>query len=507
MIYQSYKYFIVRLGISIFFLLTMGFMALYFIHEIVLQQAVIQGDAIKWGMVFISLVVGFTAYGFIGESSFKKALEDLDDIDLKTDEKNVVKQFEKLLRLTYSSCFLPGKGKKLRQKVTRKYAGYLLGLGKEDPRSLKLYLSAFLQYPEDSKFRSPLISVLTRKKDLDRRERDLLLAMLKAEDYQDAEIFNHLVSVLIRQKQFTSKTEPLFARALENRIEQADHVVEFLLPILLKKKREDEFAIRVYLNILPLVSPSLQTDLKESIARNYCEAKFINADPFLHERCGTVFESLTLEDQKRLMQAAEDKNVFGKWQAVKIFTMEDRRALETWKTQLGLTRSTVRRVYDGGGWLMDGVRSLIKNLTLKFLAGLKIFGARSLKFKLVSVACFLTVLIAGLGFLELGSMSQVNFPRFGQDAVSKNETAATALVHTIQIGAVTSQEKVDEILRYLKSRNVADLYVVKVKRQTGGYWHKIRAGRFKTEEEAKEFGNRLIDRKAIKNYFVITLGN
>ena len=122
MFYQSYKYFIVRLGISIFFMLTVGFMTLYFIHEIVLQQAVIQGDALKWGLGFISLVVGFTVYGFIGENSFDKTLADLDDIDLKTDEKNVVKQFERLLRLTYSSCFLPGKGKKLRQKVTRRYA-------------------------------------------------------------------------------------------------------------------------------------------------------------------------------------------------------------------------------------------------------------------------------------------------------------------------------------------------------------------------------------------------
>ena len=507
MLYQSYKYFIVRLGISIFFLLTAGFMTLYFVHEIVLQQAVIQGDALKWGLGFISLVVGFTAYGFIGEDRFNKALADLDDVDLKTDEKNVVKQFEKLLRFTYSSCFLPGKGKRLRQKVTRRYAGYLLGLGKEDPRSLKLYLSAFLQYPEDSKFRSPLISVLTRKKDLDRREIDLLLAMLKAGDYQDNEIFNHLVSVLIQQKKFTSKTEPLFARALERRIEQADRVVEFLLPILLEKKREDEFAIRVYLNILPLASQPVQARLRESVARNYCEAKFFNADPVLHERCGSVFVDLDPADQARLMKAAEDKNVFSKWKAVKIFTREDISALKRWQSNLGLTRSTVRRVYDGSGWCMDVLRGLGKNIALKFLTGLNIFGARSLKFKLASVACFLAALIVGLGFIEWGSMPQVNFSGFGQDAASQNETGAKAIVHTIQIGAVTSQEKVDAIIRSLKKRNVADLYVVKVKRQTGGYWHKIRAGRFKTEEEAKAFGNRLIDGKAIKNYFVITLGN
>jgi uncharacterized protein YneF (UPF0154 family) len=505
--YQTYKYFVVRLGISIFFLLTAGFLVLYLVHEVALQQAVIQGDALKWGLGLISLIIGFTAYGFIGENSFKKSLENLEDIDLKADEKQVIKQFEKLLRFTYSSCFLPGKGKKLRQKATRRYASYLLGLGKEDPRSLKLYLSAFLQFPEDSKFRAPLISVLTRKKDLDRREKDLLLSMLKAGDYQDTEIFNHLVSVLVQQKQFTSKTEPLFARALENRIEQADKVVEFLLPILLKKKREDTFAIRVYLNILPFVSESVQSRLKESIGKVFCEGKFIKSNQNLHERCGAVFENLDPADQTRMKDAAEDRNVFQKWKKIKIITGEDAETLESWKLQLGLTRSTASRVSDGSGWFLGLFIGLGKNIILKFLSALKYFGSKNLQFKLATVTCLLIILFVGFGMVEWDSMSKVVTPKIAKNEDVKNPQPVADQVHTIQIGAVTSQKKVDQIVAILKKRNVKDLYVVKVKRQTGGYWHKIRAGRFKSEEEAKVFGNRLIDNKAIKNYFVIALGN
>ena len=480
---------------------------LYLVYEVALQQAVIQGDALKWGLGLISLIVGFTAYGFIGENSFNKSLENLRDIDLKADEKHVIKQFEKLLRFTYSSCFLPGKGKKLRQKVTRKYASYLLGLGKEDPRSLKLYLSAFLQFPEDSKFRSPLISVLTRKKNLDRRERDLLLAMLKAGDYQDVEIFNHLVSVLIQQKQFTSKTEPLFARALENRIEQADQVVEFLLPILLKKKREDAFAIRVYLNILPFVSEAVQSRLKELIGKTYCEAKFFQSNHNLHERCGSEFETLVASDQTRMKETAEDRNVFQKWKKVKIFSGEDIETLESWKSKLGLTRSTASRVYDGGDWFMGHFVWLGKSILLKILSALNLFGAKSLQFKLAAVTSLLIILFVGFGLVEWDSMSKVDFPKFAKNEETTTLDPVVERVHTIQIGAVTTQKKVDDILAILKKRNVKDLYVVKVERQNGGYWHKIRAGRFKSEEEAKIFGNRLIDDKAIKNYFVITLGN
>jgi len=482
-------------------------MVLYLVYEVALQQAVIQGDALKWGLGLISLIVGFTAYGFIGENSFNKSLKNLEDIDLKADEKQVIKQFDKLLRFTYSSCFLPGKGKKLRQKATRRYASYLLGLGKEDPRSLKLYLSAFLQFPEDSKFRSPLISVLTRKKNLDHREKDLLLSMLRAGDYQDDEIFNHLVSVLVQQKQFTSKTEPLFARALENRIYQADKVVEFLLPILLKKKREDAFAIKVYLNILPYVSESVQTRLKESIGKIFCEAKFIKSDQNLHERCGAVFETLDLADQKRMQEAAEDRNVFQKWKKVKIITGEDIETLESWKFKLGLTRSTASRVYNGSGWFVGLFIGLGKKIVLQILSALKFFGSRSLQFKLATVTCLLIILFVGFGMIEWESISKDNSSKITKNENTKSPQPVVERVHTIQIGAVTDQEKVDQILAILKKRNVKDVYVVKVKRQTGGYWHKIRAGRFKSEEEAKVFGNRLIDNKAIKNYFVITLGN
>ncbi|MGV7221649.1 MAG: SPOR domain-containing protein [Nitrospinales bacterium] len=507
MFYQTYKYLIVRLGISIFFLLTAGYMVLYLVHEVALQQAVIQGDALKWGLGLISLIIGFTAYGFIGENSFNKSLENLEDIDLKADEKHVIKQFEKLLRFTYSSCFLPNKGKKLRQKVTRRYASYLLGLGKEDPRSLKLYLSAFLQFPEDSKFRSPIISVLTRKQNLDRRERDLLHTMLKAGDYQDTEIFNHLVNVLIQQKQFTSKTEPLFARALEKRIDQADKVVEFLLPILLKKKREDTFAIRVYLNILPFVSETIQSRLKESIGKIFCEEKYITSDQNLHERCGSVFETLSSADKIRMKEAAENRNVFKKWKKVKIITGEDIETLDSWKFKLGLTRSTASRVSDGSGWFMGLFVRFGKNILLQFLSALKLFGSKSLQFKLASVTCLLIILFVGFGLVEWDSTSNVDIPNLSQNEENKSPLPIVERVHTIQIGAVTTQEKVDQISKILKKRNVKDLYIVKVKRQTGGYWYKIRAGHFKSEEEAKVFGNRLIDNKAIKNYFVITLGN
>ncbi|MCH8209264.1 MAG: SPOR domain-containing protein, partial [Nitrospinae bacterium] len=489
MVYQSYKYFIVRMGISIFFLLTFGFMTLFFIHEIILPHAQIEGTAVKWGLVLFSLVVGFMAYGFMGESRYKKALDDLDDIDLKADERKIIMRFEGLLRFTYSSYFLPQTGKNLRQKAVRKYADYLLGIGREDPQALKLYLSAFLQNPVDTKFRAPLISVLTRKDDLDRRERDLLMAMLIAGDYQDDEIFNHLIRVLLKKKQFTSKTEPLFLRALEKRIKQADQVVEFLLPILLNKKREDELAIRVYLNVLPMVGPTTRKRLLEIVAQSFCAEKFLKVDPVLHSRCAAVYEKLPENEKSRIRQIAEDNNIFDKWKKVKIFSGEDVRALESWKTHLGITRSLVRRVYDGCVWVADFLRASAKNIALKFISGMEMFGARGLAFKLTSISALFITLFVGLIFFEGGKGGSLDVSTFMENGFFPGESSpGVPKFYTVQVAAVTSQKKAERLLFVLKKKKIDGLYVVKVKRQTGGYWFKIRAGRFAAEGEAKRFG-------------------
>lgn len=507
MLYQSYKYFVVRVGVSVFILVTFGFMTLFFIHEVALPNVHVDGTAVKLGLIVFSLILGFMAYGFAGGNGFKKTLADLDDIDLKADEKKITARFEALLRYTYSSYFLPGLGKKLRQKVVRKYADYLLGIGKEDPRAMKIYLSAFLQNPVDSKFRTPLIAALTSKEDLDRRERDLLMAMLKAGDYQDKEIFNHLVRALVKKKQFTNKTEPLFVIALENRIEEADKVVEFLLPILLKKKRADEFAIRIYLNVLPMVGVKTRSRLQEIIARNYCGEKFLRADPILHSRCANVYENLPESERLRIMKAVQEKNISSKWSKVKIFSGEDVKALESWKANLGIGRTLVRRVYDGCVWLLNSFRSLGRTLILKLLTAFEMFGARSLSFKLICSFLALFALFAGLGFIDWGARSFLNVSsNNGNEILPSEKSPSVTRIHTIQIAAVTSQKKADRILFLLKKKKIESLYIVRVQRQTGGYWYKIRAGRFDTEEEAKSFGNRLIDGKMIKNYFVITFG-
>ena len=60
-------------------------------------------------------------------------------------------------------------------------------------------------------------------------------------------------------------------------------------------------------------------------------------------------------------------------------------------------------------------------------------------------------------------------------------------------------------MELLREKGVRDIYLVKTKRKSGGFWHKIRIGRFDSKENALRFANQLIGQKSIENYNVISL--
>jgi len=55
-------------------------------------------------------------------------------------------------------------------------------------------------------------------------------------------------------------------------------------------------------------------------------------------------------------------------------------------------------------------------------------------------------------------------------------------------------------------KKVKDLYLEKSRRNSAaGYWYKVRAGKFSSESEARDFANRMVAAKTVKNYFIISL--
>jgi hypothetical protein len=150
--YQTLKYIFVRIGISLFLLLTFGFLTLYFVHEVALPGATFDDSFIQWVIFFICLFMGAFAYGVVGEQKFHNAMHKLKNIPSYLQSDEVVDGFQTVLDFTYSSYFLPGKGKRLRDDVILKFANYLLFVGLKDSRAQKIYLKAFLLRPENSSF-------------------------------------------------------------------------------------------------------------------------------------------------------------------------------------------------------------------------------------------------------------------------------------------------------------------------------------------------------------------
>jgi hypothetical protein len=78
-------------------------------------------------------------------------------------------------------------------------------------------------------------------------------------------------------------------------------------------------------------------------------------------------------------------------------------------------------------------------------------------------------------------------------------------IHTFQVAAFSSLKQARVFIDMLKKKGVRDVYQVKTKRKSGESWYKIRVGRFDSKENAQRFARRLIEQKAIKTYFLISL--
>lgn len=508
MLYQSLKYFLSRIGLSFFLLLVLGFAVLYFMHEMTFTHEPFDDTAIQWVLLFISVFFGFFAYGMVGEQRFQNAFHALKNVGSQSDEEEVIGRFDSLMAFTRSSYFLPGEGRRFRGILVRKYADYLLSAGRRDPKAMRIYLKAFLQNPKKSKFREPLLAIFGQGVDLEEQEIDLLLVMLKAENYQDDIITNHLASVFLKKEIFTGKTEPLFLAAVESGSAEAEQIIQFVVPILLAHKRSDATALGLYLHSLPYHLPG-EEGARDIIARSFCEGHWQGIDPVLHEKCGQLFYALAPERQQQLQEEVENSRISGRLKKVKLFRREDLRELERLKLRLGIIRSGNQILWDGIAWVGGLFKGWGRFLLLKAIDGLVAFSKTSLRVRLITFAVLFAYVLIGLGIWEwygkkdgtgkTPGVSQViqSLPK-AQGAQEKNR------IHTLQVAAVTSSKKADRLMRSLKKKGVKELYVVKSKRQSGGNWYKIRSGRFASKQEALNYADGLIDKKAIQNYFIIS---
>jgi len=506
--FQTIKYFLVRTGISLFLLLVFGFFTLYVVHEIALPRTAFDDGMIQWALLCICVFMGFFAYGQIGDQQFLNAFHALKDVSPLYDKEVIVQQFENLIRFTRSSYFLPGQARRFRGLVVRKYADYLLSIGREDPKALKIYLKAFLQNPENSKFRAPLISILDQGGGLSANEIDLLLVMVRAEEFKDTFIVHHLASIFLRQKTLTGKTEPVFLYAVESKSKDTREILQFVMPVLLENQRADIFALRFYLRALPLNLPK-EDEMRNILGKSYCEGHFEGIDPVLHDKCGQTFSSMEPDRQAKIREAVETNRISGRLKKIKLFNREDQQDISRLKVRLGIEKSIFQKLVDGVFWIGRLIQSLGRKIFFKLIDGLILFGKARLWVKLVSISAMGLLILTGLGLLEWRTnqdeMVADKKPRMSVIAPSPKPVATKPnKEHFIQIAAVTSSKQANQLINSLKRKDVTKTIIIKSARQAGGSWYKIRVGPFDRKSVALKIAKRLMDDKLIKNYFLVS---
>jgi hypothetical protein len=509
MLYQTLKFYLARVALSLILIVGLGYTVLYFLHEVALPNTLFDDVVIQWALVLVGLFFGFIAYGMVGDQRFFNALHFLKKVPPQSNPENIKNQFENLLSFTYSSYFLPETGKQYRVLGVLLYADYLLSIGDETPRALNIYVQAFLQSPKDSRFRKPLLAILNQGRELTSEEMDLLLVMVHQEEIHDPTLINYLAGLFLKAEQWSGKVEPLFLNALENESEFSSDIVKFALPIYLSHKRTDEAALRFYLFALNYSQKEdEQNQIKDYLAHSYCEGNLSGVSPQLHEQCGEIFTSMSLGQQEGIKRQSEENQISSKMKKVKLFRREDLQDLKRLKVEMGLVASRISILGEWGRWGLGVLFKGIKWILLRVLNLLIRFGQLPLRARLISFSVLSVVVILALGLREL-TFEKLNSPPPAPLASILGSKVATATkedrVYTVQIAAVISAKQADKLIRKLKKHGVEGLYVVKAVRRSGGHWYKIRVGKYPSKQQASIYANRLVDLKSIKNYFVISL--
>ena len=503
MFYQSFKYLLVRTGLTLFLIVVFGYLSLYFVHEVALPNVYFKDLWIKWAVVGICLFFGFVVYGIFGEHRFLSALSRLKHIDLKTVGPEIREQFKRLVEFTGSSYFLPGKGHELREQLIQDYAEFLMSTGSEDPEALNVFLKAFLQDTQQTRFRNVLVSALTRKGELTNQEIDLMLVIMKTEGYEDRELLNHMITVILAQEWFTNKSEPVFLKALQLKTGQENKIISFMLPHLLDKKRSDYLAVNFYLESLDSLPEDQRGTLAFLVSTSYCEERFKVLDPDLHARCKQVFDSLGAETKERLLRMEKDAKVSERWKGVKLFHSDDKQALDRLKVYTGLSPTFWQVVGKKVEGLGGGVFNLIKKVVFKMFDGLNFMGGMNTATKLILMGLF----VGGVYYTAVTVDWKVLFPAPQPAPTVAPEQAAvpTVKVFTLQVAAVKGKKQADATVRKLKKKKVKDVYVVEIPRKEGGFWYKVRVGKFREREMAEKIAVILMNQKKIRSYFIIAL--
>ncbi len=510
----------VRVGLTLFFLLTLGFFVLFFIHEIALPKVQVNDNLIQGGIGIICAFFGFIAYSMVGEQRFLNGMHPLKDINFQGDEEEIIQQFKNMMAFTYSSYFLPGRGRAYRKEVVQRYASYLLSIGREDAEAIKIYLKAFLYDPKNSRFRTPLLASLGQGENLTNKEIDLLLVMLKAYEFEDEFIANYLATVFLKKNQFSTQSEPLFLKAIQNQSKEAREIIKFVLPLLLKKKRRDPYALEFYLSALNY-RPLEVEQIREILGKVYYEQLLKASHPEIHSQCEKIYNELSPSQRAQVMEQVDRNRIGRQLRRIRLFTSEDTKIMKALKVRMGIVRSGYRFFFESLAGIKDFFLGLLKKLILKTLDGLIWFSRQGMRTKLIA---FVFLVLLGAFVFQPGRYNffdgkqKAAIPEAANPPVSpKGPPIATVLPkkqinsirekreHTIQIAAFTSQKQADRMVQNLKGKGVDGVYVVKSVRSSGGHWYKLRVGKFPGKTEASRFARDLKEKKWIRNYFIIAL--
>jgi signal transduction histidine kinase len=176
---------------------------------------------------------------------------------------------------------------------------------------------------------------------------------------------------------------------------------------------------------------------------------------------------------------------------------DDLRELDKLKSKMGFSNS-----------FFENLKDLFKVISKVLISFFVVFYRRVFKTQTRGFIFFLVLIFAvSLNYLKWQDHKEIVSGTEIEALDSRMKTASgksVSEIHTLQVAASTSSKHAHRLIANLKKKGVRNVYQVKTKRKSGETWYKIRVGRFDSKENARRFADQLINKKTIKNYFIIS---
>lgn len=483
MIANFLKYITIRLFLGFFLFLTTGYFFMYMLYE---QLGAEKYGFFVWFLISLfSFIIPSIVLSYMGKLRFDGFIMKTSGNDLSLNSLKAVKRFERLLSFAHSFYFFPTTTEKLISRVYHQYSKLYLGLHNRYKPAQEVYEETLLRFPDNINLQNILLGIYSEQDNLTEKELKICSLIFYHSHYQRPAI-EILSKHYIKNNVFDFDSQEIYAGAIKLNIFSKEKVVDFLVLKLIELNRLDDFAAEVYLTAYSDYA-NYSDIVMDAIIKLAKERKSKDRTDEISQKIFSVYEKIPEAIKKQLEEKILE---FQHKEEIKaVYSVRKNHIKE-------LISRLVQSIYEfikvGRAFLMDRFNRL---LAFKFpeISSVK-------NFTFVIFSSFIVLIILSLTILMLpqkeSTLQTLNLLKIKPQYTLYE----SKLPYSIQVAAFKSMSRAEKAISELSDHVKNKAYFTKTSGNT--IWYRVRLGEFENKKEAKQYAEKLLQKKQIKGYFI-----